>query len=162
MSTKSAAKENRSGDALADELEGFFDRVRAALDWEITAAKSLVTAAHAEKTAAANALTELQAQLKSTQSQLDAAMKDLQRASTRVGLDREIAAARKTLDALKAETVEATKALEALNKQRVDAERQLVALGNEAQRMIAIRTEGEAVMAAIKTKLLQVQLGNRP
>jgi len=43
-----------------------------------------------------------------------------------------------------------------------DGERRLVALGNEAQRMIAIRTEGEAAMADIKARLAQVQLGQQP
>jgi chromosome segregation ATPase len=149
-------------DELPGQLEAFLDRARGILSAEIAAAKDRVTAANAEKTAAANALTELQAQLKSTQDQLTAAVKDLQRASTRVGLDREIVAARKQLDALKAETAEVTTALEALKKQRVDGERRLVELGNEANRMIAIRVEGETVMADLRAKIQSVQIGQRP
>jgi chromosome segregation ATPase len=77
-------------------------------------------------------------------------------------ITREITAASKKLKALQAETAEATKALEALKKQRTEAEAKLVALGNEAQRMIAIRTEGEAVMAHLRAQLQQVSLGQRP
>ena len=77
-------------------------------------------------------------------------------------LTREIAAARKNLKALQAETAEAEKTVATLNKQRTDAERRLVALGNEANRMLGIRAEAEAVYADIKSKLNQVQIGARP
>jgi len=49
-----------------------------------------------------------------------------------------------------------------LNKQRAEADTRLVALGLEANRMIAIRTEGEAVMAHLRAQLQQVSLGQRP
>jgi chromosome segregation ATPase len=149
-------------DGLPDQFEEFVERVRAALDQEIAAAKSAAVAAHAEKSAAQNALTELQSQLKQTQSQLDAVTKDLQRVSTRVGLDREIAAARKTLEGLKVDIEKATAAKAAVEKQCTEADARLVALGNEARRQVGIRTEAEAAIAAVKAKVFSVQLGNRP
>jgi len=148
-------------DGLSKQFEDFVGRARAALDREITAVKNAASAANAEKSSAQAALAELQGQLKQAQSQLDAVMKDLQRGSTLAGINREITGARKQLEALQVETAETEKALAALQKQRADGERQLVALGNEAQRMIAIRTEGEAVMADIRAKLAQVQIGQR-
>jgi chromosome segregation ATPase len=149
-------------DGLPGQFEEFVERARAALSREITAAKNIAAAATAEKNSAQAALADLQSQTKSTQGQLDALTDDLQRRTTLAGLNREIAAARKNLKALEAETAEAEKALAALQKQRADGERRLVALGNEAQRMIAIRTEGEAVMANLRAQLQQVQIGQRP
>ena len=61
-----------------------------------------------------------------------------------------------------AETAEAETALAALQKQRAEADVRLVALGLEANRMIAIRTEGEAVMAHLRAQLQQVSIGQRP
>ena len=75
------------------------------------------------------------------------------------GLNREIVAASKKLKALQAETAEAETALAALNKQRAEADTRLAALGLEANRMIAIRTEGEAVMAHLRAQLQQVSIG---
>ena len=75
---------------------------------------------------------------------------------------REIAAANKKLKALQGETAETEKALAALNKQRAEADTRLVALNLEANRMIAIRTEGEVVMADLRARLQQVSLGQRP
>jgi hypothetical protein len=54
---------------------------------------------------------------------------------------------------------EATAALEAVNKQRADGERQVVAVQNAMQRLRTERAEHETVMADIKAKLYQVQLG---
>jgi hypothetical protein len=76
-------------------------------------------------------------------------------------LTREIAAARKTLKALQAETAEAETALAALNKQRAETDTRLVALNLEANRMIAIRTEGEVVMAKLRSQLDSVQIGRQ-
>jgi hypothetical protein len=88
-------------------------------------------------------------------------MKDLDRGSILAGINREITTARKTLEKLKVETTEAETALAALNKQRAEADTRLVALNLEANRMIAIRTEGEAVMAGLRAQLAQVQLGQQ-
>jgi chromosome segregation ATPase len=148
-------------DGLPQQFEAFVDRARAALGQEITAAKNIVAAAKAEKGSAQAALSDLQGQLKQAQSQLDAVMKDLHRGSTLAGINREITEARKTLEKLKGETAEAEKALEARLKQCTEADSRLVALNLEANRMIAIRVEGEAVMADIKSKLAQVQIGQR-
>ena len=63
--------------------------------------------------------------------------------------------------ALQGETAEAKKALAALQKQRAEADTKLVALNLEANRMIAIRTEGEAVMAKLRSQLAQVQIGRQ-
>ena len=152
----------RTLDELPEQCDAFVERVRAVFHQEIGKARATVKALNAEKAAAQTAIAELRDQHTQAQSQLDAVMKDLGRGTTRVGLDREIAAARKTLEALKAEIEEATTALEALKKQRADASAKLAALTLEANRMIAIRTEGEAVMAGLRAKLAQVQIGQRP
>jgi predicted nucleic acid-binding Zn-ribbon protein len=149
-------------EGLPQQFEQFVDRARAALSQEITAAKNIAAAAIAEKNAAQTALSELRDQHKQTQSQLDAVNNELGKASTLAGLNREIAAAGKKLKALQAETAEAEKTLEALHKQRAEADGRLVALNLEANRMIAIRTEGEAVMAHLRAQLQQVSLGQQP
>jgi hypothetical protein len=77
-------------------------------------------------------------------------------------INREIAAASKKLKALQVEMAEAEKALEARLKQCTEADSRLVALGLEANRMIGIRTEGEAVMAKLRAQLQQCQIGQRP
>jgi chromosome segregation ATPase len=149
-------------DGLPGQFEQFVERARAVLGREITAAKNLVAAAKAEKTSAQNALSNLQNQCKLAQDQLDAVKSELERGSTLVGLNREIAAARKTLASLQADTERANQALEKLSKERTEREAQLNVLRNEAQRMIAIRTEGEAVMANLRAQLNSVQIGHRP
>jgi chromosome segregation ATPase len=149
-------------DGLPEQFEEFVERARAALDRDITAAKNLVTAANAEKAAAETALRELVEQRESAKKQLDRVFADLSRGSSLVGLNHEITAARKVLATLQADTERATAAKAVVERQCVDGERRLVSLNNEAQRMIAIRTEGEAVMADLRTKLHSVQLGNRP
>jgi len=148
-------------DELPQQFEAFVDRARAALSQEITGAQKIVAAANAEKSAAHNPLSNLQAQTKSAQRQLDEINNELGRASTLAGITREIATASKKLKALLAETAEAETALAALNKQRAEADTRLVALGLEANRMIAIRTEGEAVMAHLRAQLQQVQIGRQ-
>jgi chromosome segregation ATPase len=148
-------------DSLPQQFEEFVERARLALVREITGAKNVVAAANAEKSSAQNSLTNLQSQIKVAQSQLDAVLSDLHRGSTLVGINTEIAAARKTLEALEGEKEEKTKGLEKLSKERADLQAQVNALGNEAQRLIAIRTEAEGVMAGIKQKLAGVQLGQR-
>jgi chromosome segregation ATPase len=146
-------------DGLPAQLEAFLERARVVLHREIEEARAAVKALTSEKTKTQAVLAELREQHKQAQSQLDAVVSELQRRSTLAGINREIAGARKTLERLMGETAEAEKALEVLNKQRADGERRLVELTNEANRMIGIRTEGEAVMADIKAKLAQVQIG---
>jgi chromosome segregation ATPase len=148
-------------DELPNRLGEFVELARAALSREITAAKNIATAAKAETATAQNALAELRDQHKQAQSQLDAVMKDLQRFSDLAAVGHDIDKARKELARLKAETAKTEKALEARLKQCTEADSRLVGLNLEANRMIAIRTEGEAVMADIKAKLNQVQLGQR-
>jgi hypothetical protein len=104
----------------------------------------------------------LQAQIKQAKTQLDEIHNELGRASTLAGITREIAAAGKKLKALQPETAEAEKALEARLKQCTEADSRLVALGNEANRMLGIRAEAEAVYADIKAKVNSVQIGARP
>jgi|SRR6516162_3154125 len=144
---------------LSGQLEEFLDRARAALSEEVTGAHKIVAALNAEKAAAQATLAELQDQRTQAQKQLDAVLSDLGRASGLVGLNSEIKKARATLEGLKGETAEATKALEKLAKERNESEAKLVALGSEAQRMIAIRVEGEAVMANLRAQLQRVQIG---
>jgi chromosome segregation ATPase len=148
-------------DALPEEFEQLVDRARSALDREITAAKNIVAAAVVERDAAQAALGELQAQREAAKKQLDALNDELGRRITLAGVNREVTAARKALAALQAETAETTTALGALKEQRKQLESKLVALNLEANRMIAIRTEGEAVMAGLRAKLAQVEIGRR-
>jgi septal ring factor EnvC (AmiA/AmiB activator) len=148
-------------DELPVEFEAFVERARVALERETTTAKNIMAAANAEKSSVQNALSNLEARCKSTQDQLDALNDELAQRTTLAGLNRGIAAASKKLKALEAETAEAETALAALNKQRAEADSRLVALNLEANRMIAIRTEGEAVMANLGAQLAQVQIGQR-
>src|SRR6516164_1445299 len=148
-------------DGLPQQFEEFVERARAALSQEITTAKNIIAAANAEKSAAQNALSNLEARCKSTQDQLDALNDELAQRTTLAGLNRGIAAASKKLKALQVETAEAETALAALNKQRAETDTRLVALNLEANRMIAIRTEGEAVMAGLRAQLAKVSLGQR-
>ena len=149
-------------DELPVEFEAFVERARVALERETTTAKNIMAAANAEKSSVQNALSNLEARCKSTQDQLDALNDELAQRTTLAGLNRGIAAASKKLKALQVETAEEEKAVAALNKQRTEAEAKLVTLNNEAQRMIGIRTEGEAVMAKLRAQLQQVQLGRQP
>jgi len=132
-----------------------------ALALQITAAKNIMAAASAEKSAAQNALSDLRDQHKQAQSQLDAVMKDLQRLSDLVGVGHDIKKARAELKRVQSETERANQALEKLAKEQTEREAKLVALGLEANRMIAIRTEGEAVMAHLRAQLQQVQIGRQ-
>ena len=141
----------RTLDELPEQCDAFVERVRAVFHQEIGKARATVKALNAEKAAAQTAIAELRDQHTQAQSQLDAVMKDLGRGTTRVGLDREIAAARKTLEALKAEIEEATTALEALNKQRSGAERQVVAAQNDMQSLRAERAEAAAEITRVKS-----------
>ena len=149
-------------DGLPQQFEAFVDRARAALSGEITAAKTVVVAANAQKRSAENALADVETRCKQAKAQLDAVLSDLDRGSTLAGINSEIKKARTELKRVKSETEQATAALEKLAKERTEAEAKLVALGNEAQRMINIRTEGEAVMANLRAQLAQVQIGQRP
>jgi chromosome segregation ATPase len=149
-------------DELPNQFDAFVERASAALSREITAAKNVVAAANAEKSAAQNALSNLQAQIKSAQDQLAAVTNDLQRLSDLVGVGHDIEKARKELARVKAENAKAAKVLGARAKQITEADAKLVTLGNEAQRQLAIRTEGEAVMANLRAQLQQVQVGQRP
>jgi chromosome segregation ATPase len=130
-------------DALPQQFEAFVERARAALSQETTAAKNIVASANAETGLAQAALSDVQSKIKSARDQLDEIYSELGKASTLAGVTREITAANKKLEKLKAETAEATTALEALQKQRTEAEAKLVALGNEAQRQLGIRLEAE-------------------
>jgi chromosome segregation ATPase len=146
---------------LPQEFERFVERARVALGREITGATKIVAVANAEKSAAQTVLAELQSQTKSARDQLAALNDELQRRTTLAGLNREIAAASKKLKSLEAETAAAEKALAARTKQITEADARLVGLGLEANRMIAIRTEGEAVMAHLRAQLQQVSIGQR-
>jgi chromosome segregation ATPase len=146
-------------DGLPAQFEQFVERARAALDREITAAKSAAAAAETDKAAAETALAELVEQREATKKQLDRVLADLQRGQTLAGLNHEIAAAKKALATLQADTEKATAAKAAMEKQCAEVSARLVGLNNEAQRMISIRTEGEAVMADLRAKLQQVSLG---
>jgi chromosome segregation ATPase len=143
---------------LPGQLEAFLDRARAALDREIAAAKKAVAAVDTERRLVETALRELRDQHAQAEKQLTAVRADLQRASTRVGLDHEIAKARAELKRVKDESAKAASDLEARSKQIAEADARLVSLNNEAQRMVQIRVEGEAVMADLRAKVQSVQI----
>jgi chromosome segregation ATPase len=149
-------------DGLSGQFEQFVERARVVLGREITAAKSAVAAANAEKTSAQNTLSDLQAQCKSTQGQLQLMTNDLQRLSDLVAVGHDIEKARTELKRVKSETEQATKALEKLLREKTERQAQLNTLAAEAQRIIAIRSEGEAFMADLRKRLGAVQIGNRP
>jgi len=144
---------------LTQEFEGVLDRARAAIDQEITRARKVIAAADAEKTSAQSTLADLQTQLALTKDQLKLTRSELQHSNGLAGVGHDIEKARSELQRLKAETEEVAKALEKATKELTAREAQVVALGNEAQRMIAIRVEGEAAMAEMRSKLAQVTLG---
>jgi chromosome segregation ATPase len=149
-------------DGLPQELSAFIERACAVLAREITAAKNIAAAANAEKSAAQAAVAKLQGQLKQAQSQLDAVTKDLQRLSDLVGVGHDIKKGRAELKRVQSETERANQALEARLKQCTEADSRLVALNLEANRMLGIRAEAEAVYADIRAKVNSVQLGARP
>jgi chromosome segregation ATPase len=146
-------------DGLPQQFAEFVERASAALSREVTAAKNIAAAAKAETASAQAALSNLQAQTKSTQDQLAAVTNDLQRLSDLVGIGHNIVKARAELKRVEAESAKAAKTLEARLKQISEADSRLVGLNLEANRMIAIRTEGEAVMAKLRSQLAQVPLG---
>jgi hypothetical protein len=148
-------------DEISDQFSAVLARARTVLHQEVEKAQKTMAAANAEKTAAANALTELKEQHSRAQTELKSTLAHLDKASTRVGLDREIVAGRKVLDRLKTETAEAEAALAALHEQRKQAESKLVGLNNEAQRQLSIRLESEAVVANLRNRLQQTELGRR-
>jgi chromosome segregation ATPase len=149
-------------DELTEQFQSVLARARAVLNREIGNARKLVDDLHGERAKAEAEIAQLGDQHKQAQAQLDATLANLQKASNLASLDSDIKKAKAELAALKSETEKASTVLAALGKQRTEADARLVALGNEAQRLIALRTESEAVMASIKTKLQQVQIGNRP
>lgn len=149
-------------DGLPEQFEEFVERARAALGREITAAKTVVAAANAEKSSVQNTLSDLQAQCKLAQDQLAAVTNDLHRAAGLVGVGHNIEQARAELQRVKRETEQASKALERLSKERTEREAQVNALGDEVRRLVAIRTESEAAMANIRAQLGSVQIGARP
>jgi chromosome segregation ATPase len=149
-------------DGLPEQFEEFVGRARSALDREIVAAKNVVAAANAEKSSAQSALANLQAQCKLVSDQLEVATRELQRVAVLAGVGHDLEKAHTELNRVKSETAEASKALERLAQERTAREAQLNALNGEVQRLVAIRTESEGVMAHIKMQLNSVQIGQRP
>jgi seryl-tRNA synthetase len=149
-------------DDLPHQFAAFVNSARTIFDREIEKSKKVVAALSAEKASAQSALAELQAQRKSAEKQLNAVHADLARSSELAGVGHDMEKARTELEKVKAETAKADKTLEARLKQITEADARLVVLGNEAQRLVAIRVEGEAVMANLRMKLQQVQIGVQP
>jgi chromosome segregation ATPase len=145
-------------DELPHQFEAFLNRARAVFDGEVERVQKALAASNAEKASAQSALADLQSQCKSAQDQLELTTSELRRAAGLVGVGHDIEKARTELAGLKAETAKAAKALEARLKQCTEADARLVALGNEAQRMVAIRVEGESVMANLRAQLRSVQM----
>jgi chromosome segregation ATPase len=147
-------------DGLPGQFEQFVERARTVLGREITGAQKIVVAAKAETATAQATLAQLQDQRAQTQRQLDTILAHLNKAANLGSIDAEISKASKDLAALNVEKGKVTAALEKLAKEKTAREAQLVTLGNEANRMIAIRSEGEAVMADLRKRVGLV--GHRP
>src|SRR5262249_33907563 len=130
-------------DDIPDQHDAFLDRCRTVLNAQITKARKDVDGLNAEKTVAAKALADLQAQHKPVQPDLNSAREYLHRGSTLAGLDHEITAQRKALDALKHEKAELEKAVGALTKQRAALEPQVAALENSARQATAERCRAQ-------------------
>jgi chromosome segregation ATPase len=143
---------------LPAEFEAFVERARAALSREIEGAKALVTAAHAEKSAAQNALSTLQAQCKQAQEQLKLTTSEFDKVTASLGIGRDIVKLRAELKKVKVETERATAALEKVTKEQTAREARVRTLDAEAQRFLALRSESEAVMADIRSRINSVQL----
>ena len=75
---------------------------------------------------------------------------------------KEIAAAKKAVQKLTTEKSALEASIAALAKQQTEAQAKLVSLGNEAQRLVAIRTEGEAAVADLRMRLRSVSIGQQP
>ena len=141
---------------IPDQLEALFDRARAGLDAQITKARQAVDSLNAEKTVAANALAELNGQCKSAKADLDAVLSGLGRASSLAGLNTEISAARKTLEALKTKIEQETKVLEKLSKEHRELEAQLNAQRGEVTQLVAQRAYSQEVMAKLRQQVAQL------
>jgi len=142
-------------DDLPDQLQELFDRARAGLNAQITKARTAVDSLNAEKAVAVRQLGELRAEHKQVQSDLNSAREYLHRGSTLAGLDREITAQRKALDALKHEKAELEKAVGALTLKRTEAEAHVVTLQNDARLATAERARAQEMMVRIKNQLQQ-------
>jgi chromosome segregation ATPase len=138
-----------------DLTEKFMESVRAEVEREIGRAQKVVAALNADKAKAQSALSELQTQCELAKTQLTAVTADLKRASGLVGIDSEIAGARKTLEQLNRETAEATKSVAALGKQREDAQHQLNAVWDEVRRLRGERSEAVAEITKIRALVQQ-------
>jgi chromosome segregation ATPase len=115
-------------DDLPDQFAAFADRARDVLNREIERAHQAVKAANAEKAKTQSAISELQDQREAAKKQLNDVLADLHRGSSLVGLNHDIAEARKTLDTIKGEMAKVSTALEAAVTQRKEAEGQLQAV----------------------------------
>jgi hypothetical protein len=146
-------------DDIPDQFKQLVELAGAAIEREIGQAKKIAAAASTETSAAQSALATLQAQCKQAQTRLELTTSEFNKVATLVGVGHDIDKARKELARVKAETAKAEKAVEARLKQCTEADSRLVGLNLEANRMIAIRTEGEAVMAHLRAQLAQVSIG---
>jgi chromosome segregation ATPase len=140
-------------DDAPDELEAFFDRVRAAHERETGKVQKAVAALNAEKVALTKSLTDLQAQCKSARDQLAATMSDLGRAAGLVGINTEIAEKRKTLDAVNAEIEQRTEVLAAATKERTEEEAKANAARDELSQQSAVRAFNQEQMAKMRHQL---------
>ena len=125
---------------LTDDLGTALERARGALDHDIAVARKAVKAAQAE---------------------LSAVLAHVSKASSLVGLNSEIATARKELDKLKVEIAKINIDLQRLAKERTEAEAKVLALGNEAKRWLEVRSQSEAAVRDVKTLFAQIQLGQQ-
>jgi chromosome segregation ATPase len=148
-------------DGLPGQFEAFVERTRTVLAREITAAKNAAAAAKAETATAQATLSQLQDQRAQTQRQLDTILAHLNKAASLGSIDAEILKAQKDLAALNVEKGKVATALEKLTQERREREAQINSLGNEVQRLLAIRSESEAVMANLRKQVGLVQSGQR-
>jgi hypothetical protein len=145
---------------LPGQFEAFVDRARGVFGQEIAGARKVIDGLNSEKLsvgagkrAAEAALAEAQAQHKQAQANLNVVLANLHRGSTLIDLDTEIAAAKKTLEGLKADIARETTAARVAAKQRADAERLRDAEMSELTQVRAERADAEGSIAHIRTLL---------
>jgi chromosome segregation ATPase len=142
-----------NAERLIDELDGVLKHIQAEVHSDLTGTRKATEELRVERAAQATALAQIEDQHKHAAANLSMVMADVERLSVHVGVGSNIAKAKAELEKLRAEVEKADLRLAGLLKQQTEEETKLVALRNETQRLIAVRTEGEAVMANLRAQV---------
>jgi chromosome segregation ATPase len=145
--------------SFLDDMKGckIVSNVRAELNHFAKHRKDL-NALHHEKANLQATLTSIREQIAQAKRDLTAVMNDLNRGSSLVSLDAEIAKARSTRDVLKVEIGALDASIAVKKKELEDLEHQRVAALNEVQALRTERSEANAYMARVKMQLAQVNI----